>query len=262
MAAPHVILAPDSDEPLDVLAFAAHPDDVELCAGGTMCVLAQQGYRTGIVDLTRGELGTRGTPEGRLAESADAAAVLGLVARENLGLADGDLPNTKANQAAVAAAVRRYRPRVVLLNAPDDRHPDHGAAARLVGEALFFAGLAKVETVGPDGAPQAPWRPAHALHYMQSLPFEPTFVVDVTDVWAQRIAALRAFRSQFHHPDYDGDEPETFVSNPAFFDWIEARARTYGYRIGATYGEPLLYRHGPVGVTDLVRVLDRTPTFR
>lgn len=250
--------------PLDVLAFAAHPDDVELCAGGTVCLLSEQGYRVGIVDLTRGERGSRGTPEGRLAEAAEAARILGLAARENLGLPDGHLADTPENQARVVRMVRRYRPRVVLLNAPECRHPDHGAAARLTAGALFSSGLRKVETREDDGTPQAPWRPHHALHYMQSIPFEPTFVVDVSAVWERRVKALQAFRSQFFNPDYEPsrDEPETFVSNPAFFQWVEAQARTYGYRIGATYGEPFLYRHGPVGVTDLMRTLERDKPFR
>ena len=240
--------------PLDVLAFAAHPDDVELCAGGTMCLLAAQGYRTGIVDLSRGELGTRGTPELRARESAAATEILGLAARETLGLPDGDLAPTPERVRAVAAAVRRYRPRVVLLNAPEDRHPDHPNAARLVGEALFTAGLAAVETHEADGTPQAPWRPHHALHYIQSLDLTPTLVVDVTSVWEQRMAALRAFGSQFDATD---GGPQTFISTPAFLLWVEARARTWGYRIGATYGEPFIYRHGPLGVTDLMQVLGR-----
>lgn len=240
--------------PLDVLAFAAHPDDVELCAGGTMCLLAAQGHRTGIVDLSRGELGTRGTPEIRAKESAAATEILGLAARENLGLPDGDLSPTPERVRAVAAAVRRYRPRVVLLNAPEDRHPDHPNAARLVGEALFTAGLAAVETHEADGTPQAPWRPHHALHYIQSLDLAPTLVVDVTSVWEQRMAALRAFGSQFDATD---DGPQTFISTPAFMEWVEARARTWGYRIGATYGEPFVYRHGPLGVTDLMQTLAR-----
>lgn len=249
---------------LDVLAFAAHPDDVELCAGGTMCLLARQGYATGVVDLTRGELGSRGTPEGREVEAADAGRILGLAARENLGIPDGGLENTPEHRVRVIRAVRRYRPRVVLINAPEDRHPDHPAAARLVADALFYAGLAKVETTDDDGAPQEPWRPQHVLHYLQNVDFTPTFVVDVSSVWEERVEALRAFKSQFHHPDYrpaEG-EPETFVSNPAFFAWVEARARAWGYRIGATYGEPFLYRHGPIGVDDLVATLARDRTFR
>ena len=252
------------DLTLDVLALAAHPDDVELCAGGTMCVLARDGYTTGIVDFTRGELGSRGTPEGRLEEAAAAADLLGVSARHNLGLADGDIQNTPETRRSLIQLIRRYRPHVVLANAPEDRHPDHPAAARFATDALFYSGLRKIETFDDDGSPQEPWRPSHALHYMQSIPFEPTFVVDVTDVWEQRVTALQAFKSQFFNPDYEAgaDEPETFISNPAFFDWVEARARTYGYRIGARFGEPLLYRHGPVGVADLVAVLGGEKRFR
>lgn len=253
-----------SDFPkLDVLALAAHPDDVELCAGGTMCVLARDGYTTGIVDFTRGELGSRGTPEGRMREAQAAAEILGLAARENLGLPDGDIQNTAANREKLIRLVRRYRPHVALVNALEVRHPDHGNAARLSIDALYYSGLAKLETSEDDGTPQEPWRPHHVLHYMQSIEFEPTFVVDVTDVWEQRIAALQAFESQFFNPNYsDGDEPQTFISNPAFFEWVEARARVYGYRAGATYGEPLLYRHGPVGVRDLMGVLGEEKRFR
>ncbi len=249
---------------LDVLAFAAHPDDVELSAGGTMCLLAGQGYQVGIVDLTRGELGSRGTPEGRQQEARRAAEIIGLAARENLGIPDGDLANTKQHQHRLIRAVRRYRPHIALINAPTCRHPDHGAAARLAADAFFYAGLRKVETQEDDGTPQQPWRPQHVLHYMQTLPFEPTFVVDVTETWAQRTRALQAFQSQFFNPAYAPaeDEPETFVSNQGFFEWIEARARTYGHAIGATYGEPFLYRHGPVGVTDLVAVLARAKRYR
>lgn len=249
---------------LDVLALAAHPDDVELCAGGTMCVLARDGYRTGVVDFTRGELGSRGTPEGRLEEAERAAEILGLATRDNLGLPDGDIQNTAENREKLIRLVRRYRPPIVLTNPPEDRHPDHPAAARFATDALFYSGLRKIETFEDDGSPQGPWRPSHVLYYMQSLPFEPTFVVDVTDVWEQRTAALQAFESQFFNPDYaPGDEePETFISNPDFFAWVEARARTYGYRVGARYGEPLLYRHGPVGVTDLVAVLGSERRFR
>ncbi len=249
---------------LDVLALAAHPDDVELCAGGTMCVLARDGYRTGIVDFTRGELGSRGTPEGRMEEAAAASEILGLATRHNLGLPDGDIQNTKANQEKIIRLVRRYRPPLVLVNSLEDRHPDHGAAARLAVDALFYSGLVKLETFDDDGQPQEPWRPSHVLHYMQSIPFEPTFVVDVSDVWGQRTAALQAFKSQFFNPDYEAGEgePETFISNPDFFQWVEARARVYGYRVGATFGEPLLYRHGPVGVQDLVGLLGTEKRFR
>lgn len=249
---------------LDVLAFAAHPDDVELSAGGTACLLVQQGYKVGIVDLTRGELGSRGTPEGRLREAQEAAKIIGLTARENLGMPDGNIENSKENQRRIIRMVRRYRPHIALLTAPVCRHPDHCAASTLCSDAFFYAGLRMVETIEEDGTAQEPWRPHHTLHYMQSATFEPTFVLDVSEVWEQRIQALQAFKSQFFNPDYQPEEgePETFVSNPAFFQWIEARARTYGYMIGATYGEPFLYKQGPVGVTDLVSVLSKEKQFR
>jgi bacillithiol biosynthesis deacetylase BshB1 len=251
---------------LDVLALAAHPDDVELCAGGTMCLLAKQGYRTGVVDFTKGQLGSRGTPEGRIEEAQDAAQLMGLAARENLGLMDGSIENTRANQRQIIRQVRRFRPHLVLVNALETRHPDHRRAARLALDALFYGGLRKIETTDPvTGETQEPWRPHHTLHYMQAVPFDdPTLVVDVTSVWDQRIEALQAFESQFFNPDYDPgeDEPETFVSNRNFFDWVEARARTYGYKVGATYGEPFLYHHGPFGADDLMRVFAGEKEYR
>jgi bacillithiol biosynthesis deacetylase BshB1 len=249
---------------LDVLALAAHPDDVELCAGGTVCLLVRQGYKVGVADFTEGELGSRGTVKLRREEARAAAEIMGLTVRENLGIPDGRIENTAENQRKVIRVVRRYRPHILLINPPVCRHPDHGAAAQLAAEAVFYAGLRKIETAEDDGTPQDPWRPHHVLHYMQSIPFEPTFVVDVTEVWQQRIQALQAFRSQFYNPDYEPaeDEPDTFVSNRAFFEWIEARARTYGYQVGATFGEPFLYRHGPLGVTDLVSLLQREKPFR
>ena len=254
-----------SDAPsLDVLALAAHPDDVELCAGGTVCLLAQQGYDVGICDFTKGQLGSRGTPELRMEEAERASEIIGLTARENLGMMDGDIRNTREAQLKVIEVVRRYRPHIVLINPPESRHPDHKDAAELSTDALYYSGLKEIETTGPNGASQDPWRPHHILHYMQAVSFEPTLVVDVTSVWDQRIEALQAFKSQFHNPDYEAgeDEPETFVSNPEFFEWIKSQARTYGYKVGATYGEPFLYRHGPFGVKDLPSVLGMEKEFR
>ena len=247
--------------PVDVLVTAAHPDDAELCIGGTLIKLVQQGHRVAVVDFTRGELGTRGTPETRLQESADASHILGLTARENLGLPDGNLENTDAHRRAVIGAIRRYRPHMLLINAPDCRHPDHPAAARLATEANFYAGLAQIETAPGE----APHRAAHMLHYMQSVEFEATLVVDVSEQWAQRMEAFFAFRSQFGGADRaedDDDGPQTFISNPAFAAWIEARARSFGYRVGATFGEPLLYRHGPFGTDDLMAVFAKDRTFK
>lgn len=242
-------MSTDSDR-LDVLVFAAHPDDAELNVGGTIATLVAQGYRVGVADCTRGELGSRGTVEGRAAEAAEAARVLGLYARYNLGLPDGAIPDTPEARLAVIRIVRRTRPDIALVPPVACRHPDHEAASRLVTAALYQSGLVRIEA--GDGL--APWRPHHVLHYMQTLDFEPTLVVDVTAAWEVRMQALRAYRSQFHDPTYsaaDG-EPETYISNPAFLESVEARARSYGHRIGVRYGEPFLYHHGPFGVTDLV----------
>lgn len=249
--------------PVDVLALAAHPDDVELCVGGTLLNLDRAGHKTAIVDFTRGELGTRGTPAQRLEESAEAARLLRLTARENLGLPDGNLENTLDNRRLVIEAIRRYRPHLLLINAPHCRHPDHPAAAALAADANFYAGLAQIRTTEPDGAPQAPHRAAHVLHYMQAVEFEPTLVVDVSDVWDERMRAFFAYRSQFHDPAAPPDEaePQTFISNPDFADWVAARACSYGYRIGARRGEPLLYRHGPFGTDDLFAVFAKTKRF-
>lgn len=251
-------------EKLDVLGLAAHPDDVELACGGTICLLTKQGYRVGIADFTSGELGTRGTPELRRQEADEASRVMGLAARENLGMMDGDIQNTRVNQIRVIRVVRRYRPHIVLINSPEDRHPDHGDASRLSTSAMFYSGLRMIETFEDDGSRQMPWRPHHVLHYMQSTPFEPSFVVDVTPVWEQRLKAMYAFRSQFFDPDYvpPADEPQTFISNPEFMKYVESQARFYGYKIGAVYGEPFLYRHGPVGIDDLFATLRRERPFR
>lgn len=249
---------------MHVLAFAAHPDDVELSAGGTVCLLVDQGYRVGIVDLTGGELGSRGNAAIREKEARASAKILGVAGRENLGLPDGMIENSKENQEKVIRVLRRHRPTIVLINAPECRHPDHAHAADLVAEAAFYSGLSRIELRGDDAQLLEPWRPQHVLHYMQSLPFEPSIVMDVSSVWDRRMKALAAFSSQFHSADYEatGDEPETFVSNPDFLRWIEARAITYGYRIGAKYGEPFLYRHGPIGTDDLVQMLRKDRPFR
>ncbi len=250
--------------PVDVLVLAAHPDDAELAIGGTILRLKEQGHRVAVVDYTRGEMGTRGTPETRIEESRRAAEILGLDARENLGLPDGGLATTDAQRRAVVGAIRRYRPHVLLINAPECRHPDHPAAARLATEANFQAGLARAETTGHDGNSEAPHRAAHILHYMQSVPFTPTLVVDVSGVWERRMEAFFAFGSQFFGAgDTPGeDEPQTFISNPDFVGFVEARARSFGYPIGARFGEPLLYHHGPFGTDDLMGVFAKDRAFK
>lgn len=248
-------------EPLDILAFGAHPDDVELAAGGTMRLCAMQGYKTGIVDLTRGELGSRGTVEIRDIEARKAARILGLTVRENLGLADGDIADE--GRMDIIMALRTWRPRIVMTHPEKCRHPDHVQTAKLVVDACFYSGLRKLTTKDSSGQPQQPWRPRHILHFAEVLSFEPTFVVDVTSTWTDRTRALQCYASQVHNPEYvpKKDEPETFISNPEFFEWIEARARTWGYQIGAKYGEPFVYR-GVMGTRDLGGFLALDAKFR
>lgn len=239
--------------PVDVLAIGAHPDDVELGCGGTIRLLVDQGYRVGVIDLTEGELGSRGSVELRRKEARRASEILGIHERVNLGLPDGQIENTKANQLKLITAVRRLRPRIALVGTPEGRHPDHGNATQLGVDAMFYSGLRRIE----DG--EDPWRPSHVLHYMQALTFEPTLVVDVSSTWSVRMEAVRAYASQFHNPDYDPEEsePETYISNPGFLEFIESRARMLGYRIGAAYGEGLLYHQPPFGVDDLVATLEQ-----
>ncbi len=251
-------------KPVDVVAIGAHPDDVELWAGGTICSLTARGHRVTIIDLTEGELGSRGTVETRREEAANAAEILGVTERANLCLPDGDIRDTAENRLRLIKLLRGFAPKVVLVGAPECRHPDHTAATALSISAIYFAGLRRIETTGVDGAGQLPHRPDHVLHYMQAIPFTPTFSVDVSEYWDQRLRAMRAFRTQFFHPDNEpgSGEPETYVSNPAFFEWMEARAKSFGYPVGAKFAEPFLYRNGPVGVDDLMTVLSKARDFK
>jgi bacillithiol biosynthesis deacetylase BshB1 len=216
-------------EPIEILAFGPHPDDVELGCGGALATLARRGTSFGIVDLTRGEMGTRGTPELRAREAADAAGILGARFRTNLDLGDGDLRTDRAAQRLVVDVVRRARPRLVLAPLVLDRHPDHVRASRLVSDAAWYAGLAKLET----GLP--PHRPDQVVFYAAYVFASPTFLVDVSASFATKIAALRAYRSQFH--DEDSSEPETYVSSKGFFDGIEARSRALGRIANVEYAE-------------------------
>ena len=216
-------------EPVDVLAFSPHPDDAELGCGGTLSALAPRGLSFGIVDLTRGEMATRGTPEIRAREAREAARILGARFRETLDLGDGGLRTDRAAELRVVEAVRRARPRVVLAPLPTDRHPDHARAGRLVPEAAWYAGLAKLETELP------PHRPDQVLYYATYVLVMPTFLVDVSATFATKVAALRAYRSQFHDPK--SGEPETYVSSKGFFEGIEARARALGRIANVEYAE-------------------------
>lgn len=220
---------------LDILVIAVHPDDAELGCAGTILSHVAQGKKVGLVDLTRGELGTRGTPELRLQEAAAAAAVLGLSVRENLGFRDGFFRNDEEHQLALIPAIRRYRPDIVFANALTDRHPDHGRAADLIRDTCFYAGLRQVKTCEADGTEQAAWRPRQLFHFIQDRYLKPDFVVDVSDFWEQKLASIRAYRSQFYDPA--STEPQSYISSEAFWRFLEARSREMGHLIGVTHGE-------------------------
>ncbi|MDO6518045.1 bacillithiol biosynthesis deacetylase BshB1 [Zobellia uliginosa] len=221
---------------LDILAFGAHPDDVELGAGATIAKAIANGKKVGIVDLTRGELGTRGSAEIRDSEAAAAAKVLGVGARENLGFADGFFVNDKEHQLEIIKMVRKYRPEIVLCNAIDDRHIDHGKGSKLVSDACFLSGLIKIETKLSDAdAPQAQWRPKVVYHYIQWKNLEPDFVVDVSGYIEKKTEAILAYSSQFHDPK--SKEPETPISSKNFIDSVNYRARDLGRLIGVDYAE-------------------------
>lgn len=233
---------------LDILVLAAHPDDAELGAGGTIARHTAMGKKVGIIDFTRGELGTRGTVETRKHESADAAKIMGISVRENLGLHDGFFQNDPQSQLAVIKCIRKYQPEIVLANAVYDRHIDHGKAANLGYDACFLSGLVKVETSDDNGTKQSPWRPSAVYHYIQSLFVEPDFIVDVTDHWDVKMNAIRAYKTQFFDPK--SNEPETYISKPGFLKMVEARAVEFGHAIGTAYGEGFTVRRYP-GVKNL-----------
>jgi bacillithiol biosynthesis deacetylase BshB1 len=242
---------------VEVLAFGAHPDDVELSAGGVLAKLASQGTRTGIVDLTRGELGTRGTADTRAAEAAEAARILGLACREQLGLRDGFFEADEAALLAVIEVLRRLRPQVVLANARGDRHPDHARASELVSRACFLSGLRRIETTDrTTGRPQDAWRPPQVYFYIQDRWRDPDFVVDVTGFEEVKMAAVRAYRTQFHQPDEASlaSEPATPISSPAFLEHIQGRLTAMGRLAGFAAGEGFEAER-PLGVGDFRHLL-------
>ncbi|MEM0999779.1 MAG: bacillithiol biosynthesis deacetylase BshB1 [Bacteroidota bacterium] len=233
---------------LDILAFGAHPDDVELGCSGTLLKMIAQGKKVGVVDLTRGELGTRGTAEIRDREAAAAAELMGLAVRENLRFRDGFFCNDEAHQRAIVRVIRAYRPEVVLCNAPFDRHPDHGRGSSVVRDGAFLAGLRRVETER-DGQVQEAWRPHKVFQYIQDHLLLPSFVVDVTDYIDGKMAALQAYGSQFYNPDRKEGEPQTYISSPNFMEQIRARAKDMGHLIGVRYGEGFIAER-PLRVED------------
>jgi bacillithiol biosynthesis deacetylase BshB1 len=236
---------------LDILVLASHPDDAELCTGGTLAKHIAMGYKAGIVDFTRGELGTRGSVEIRKQEAERASEILGLSVRENLGFADGFFRNDEFHQREVIKVIRTYKPDIVLANAIYDRHSDHGRAAELAADACFLSGLAKIETE-VDGKKQDAWRPRAVYHYIQSQFITPDLIVDISDYWDVKVASYMAYKSQVFDPE--SNEPETYISSPQFLKLIEARAVEFGNAIGTKYGEGYTVRRFP-GVNNLLDLL-------
>ena len=230
---------------LDILAFGAHPDDVEISAAGTILKHIELGYKCGVVDLTQGELGTRGTGELRLQEAERAKAILGLEARENLGFADGFFLNDKEHQLPIIKMIRKYQPDIVLANSIHDRHPDHGKAAKLVTDACFLSGLIKIETG------QEAWRPKAVYHYIQDEYIHPHLTIDITPFFDKKMESIKAYTSQFYIPD--SDLPETPISGKDFLDFLIGRAKLVGRPIGAKYAEGFTAARN-VGVKNLFDV--------
>ncbi|QYJ68099.1 bacillithiol biosynthesis deacetylase BshB1 [Flavobacterium litorale] len=219
---------------LDILAFGAHPDDVELSCGATVAKEVSLGKKVGIVDLTRGELGTRGTAEIRDEEAAEAANILGVTVRENLRFRDGFFTNDEAHQLEVIKMIRKYQPNIVICNATDDRHIDHGKGSKLVSNACFLSGLRKIETT-INGVQQSAWRPNVVYHYIQWKNLAPDFVVDVTGFMDTKVASLMAYKSQFYDPS--SNEPVTPIATKNFKESIHYRAQDLGRLINSEYAE-------------------------
>jgi bacillithiol biosynthesis deacetylase BshB1 len=236
---------------IDILAIGVHPDDVELGCGGIVARHASMGYKVGILDLTRGELGTRGTPEIRDAEAAEGAKILGALFRENLQFRDGFFSNDEVHQLKLIETIRKYQPDIVLTNAPHDRHPDHAKAAQLTVDACFLSGLPKIKT-GYNGENQNPWRPKTVYHYIQAYHHQPDLVVDITDFMETKMQAIKAYKSQFYNPE--SNEPETFIAKPEFLDFTYARAVEFGIHASFRYAEGLLTNRY-IGIQDLTTLL-------
>ena len=219
---------------LDILAIGAHPDDVELGCGATLAKEISLGKKVGILDLTRGELGTRGSAEIRDKESNNAAKILGVSVRENLALPDGFFENNKQNQLKIIEVIRKYKPKIVLCNAIDDRHIDHAKGSKLASDACFLSGLRKIQTEYKNEAQEA-WRPKHVYHYIQWKNIEPDFVVDVSEFIEKKIEAVLAYKSQFFNPT--SKEPNSPISSKNFLDSITYRAQDLGRLIGVEFAE-------------------------
>ncbi|MFQ5445318.1 MAG: bacillithiol biosynthesis deacetylase BshB1 [Saprospiraceae bacterium] len=237
---------------VDILAIGVHPDDVELSCSGTLLRHIAAGKRVGLLDLTRGELGTRGNAGIREKEAAEAAEKMGALFRKNTGMADGFFTYGRENILKIVHILRWCRPEVVLANAPDDRHPDHGRAAKLTADACFYAGLIKIETTDEHGRHQKHWRPKALYHYIQDRHLQPDFVVDITDFFEKKMALIQTFRSQFFLPEGEafGNELQTPISGEDFLKFMRAKARAFARPISAGFAEGFIAAR-TLGVNDL-----------
>ena len=235
---------------LDILAIGVHPDDVELSCSVTLINEIKKGNKVGIVDLTQGELSTRGTIETRYQESANAAMIIGVHIRENLKMRDGFFRNDEENQMLLIQTIRKYQPDIVFANVLHDRHPDHGRAGQLISDACFLSGLVKIETKDEKGNAQQRWRPSYVLHYIQDWYHEPDLLIDISDVFEQRMRSIEAYTSQFHTGERSNEGLQTYISTPDFLESIIARARMFGKRIGVKYAEGFISEK-TIGIRDL-----------
>ncbi len=236
---------------LDILAFAAHPDDIELACSGTLIKHIKNGSKVGIIDLSEGELGSRGSRELRYEEAANATKIIGNIVRENLNLGDGFFEVEEKSMMKVIEMIRKYQPDIILCNAISDRHPDHGRGSELVKRAAFLSGLLKIET-SIDGKSQEKWRPKQVFHYIQDEYIEPDFVIDISDEMEGKMKSILAYSSQFFNPE--SKEPQTPISSQEFMDFLDGRARQFGRTIGAKHGEGFTSSN-PVSVKSLNDIL-------
>lgn len=239
---------------LDILVLAAHPDDAELSCSGTIIDQVQKGKKVGIVDFTRGELGTRGTPETREKEAREASKIMGLAVRENLEFEDGFFQNDREHILKIIEIIRRFQPDIVFANALSDRHTDHAKAAKVAHDACFLSGLVKIVTYSDEGKLELPWRPKALFHYIQDYYMKPDMVVDITPHWETRTAAIQAYKTQFHNAKYESNEPETPISSPQFMKFLEGRAREMGRLIGVEFGEGFI-KPTPIKVSDFFSII-------
>lgn len=239
---------------LDILAIGVHPDDVELACSGTLLQHIAMGKKVGLLDLTRGERGTRGSAELRDIEAAKSAAKMGALVRENLCMADCFFEHSPENINAIIRIIRKYQPEIVLTNSIDDRHPDHGRAAKLTADACFYAGLAKIETLDEQGKIQERWRPKAVYHYIQDFYLKPDFVTNITPFWDKKIELIMTFRSQFFDENTETSELSTPISGLDFLQYIEGRARDFGRPSGFEYAEGFIAAR-TIGVENLFSLI-------